>query len=312
MSSFNVVNYSLRTNKSIQRNLVFEGARVLKMKLELNKLGYIGFGSLWFTDFLTAHKALGIHEMYSMEVDKIGFARAKFNQPFKTVGVLHGRCSELLPKLLKSPAAQKRPWMMWLDYDKGLDDEIVEDLRNAVELAPDNSILIVTINCHNIGKPNQRVTRLRTLLPEVVPDDLDTQSCQDDQIAQTLLDLMSNFLVSAAASSAKPGGYLPAFRIPYRDGTPMITFGGVLPSKQNVVKAKTIISARDWPAIVSQPITVPPLTLKEAASLQSELPRGRRLSRRVIRSLGFDLEPDHVRAFEMFYRYYPFYAQISV
>jgi hypothetical protein len=63
MPSFNIVNYSLRTNKSIQRNLVFEGARILKMGLNLRKLGYVGLGSLWFTDFQTAHKALGVRDM---------------------------------------------------------------------------------------------------------------------------------------------------------------------------------------------------------------------------------------------------------
>jgi hypothetical protein len=188
----------------------------------------------------------------------------------------------------------------------------LDDLRNAIELAPPNSMLVVTINCKNLGKPNQRVTRLKTLLGGIVPDELATDACQDDRIAHTLLNLLSDFLVSVAASSARPGGYLPAFRIAYQDGTPMVTVGGFLPSKQNIVVAAKVISSRSWPARVSKPIVVPPLTLKEAASLQSQLPRGRPLSRRAVRSLGFDLEPDHVRSFEMFYRYYPFYAQISV
>ncbi len=312
MTSFNLVNYSLRTNKSIQRNLVFEGVRILKMRLDLKRLGYIGFGSLWFTDFVTAHKALGIRDMYSMEADKIGFARAKFNQPFKTVEVRHGRCSRLLPKLLMDPAAARRPWLIWLDYDTGLNDEIVDDLRNTIEKAPDNSILIVTINCKNLGRPNARVIRLKTLLGGVVPDNLDINDCQDDRIAQTLLGLMTDSLTSAAASAARLGGYVPAFQIAYQDATPMITFGGVLPSKKNLAVVTKAVAARDWPGIVSKPIVVPPLTLKEASSLQSELPQGRALTRRAVKQLGFDLELNHVKSFQEFYKYYPFYAQISI
>lgn len=312
MPSFNIVNYSLRTNKSIQRNLVFEGSRILKMRLNLRRLGYIGLGSLWFTDFLTAHKTLGVRDMYSIEGDEIGFARAKFNQPFKTVRIRQGRCSEVLPRLLADEAIRRRPWLIWLDYDQGLDDEIVDDLRQTVEEAPQNSILVVTINCGRLGKPAQRAVRLRALLGDIVPDELGITDCQDDQIAQTLLGLMTNFLTSVAASSARPGGFLPAFRIAYQDGTPMITFGGVLPAKRNVSAATEVISAKDWPGIVPEAIVVPPLTLKEAASLQAQLPSNRPITRSLIRRLGFDLEKGQVKSFEKFYRYYPFYAQISV
>lgn len=312
MSSFSLVNYSLRTNKSIQRSLVFEGVRLLKSGLKLSRLGYIGFGSLWFTDFVTAHKALGIRHMYSMERDKVGYARAKFNQPFKTIHVQRGACSQLLPKFLATQAGAGRPWLIWLDYDTGLDSEIVDDLRAVVEKAPSNSILIVTMNCRNLGKPNQRATRLRALLGTVVPDELGTADCQDERIPSTLLNLLTDFLVSAAANVARPGGFSPAFRVAYQDGTPMITFGGALPSKENVAAVQKIVGSRNWPSIVSKPVTVPPLTLREAASLQSELPRSRPLTRSAVRALGFDLEVEHLRSFEKFYRYYPFYAQIAV
>lgn len=312
MSSFNLVNYSLRTNKSIQRSLVFEGARLLKHGLSLSRIGYVGFGSLWFTDFVTAHKALGIHHMYSMERDRVGYARAKFNQPFKTIHVQKGECSHLLPKFLLSKEGLARPWLIWLDYDVGLDGDIVDDLRQVIEKAPANSILVVTMNCRNLGKPNQRVARLKALLGGVVPDELDTSACQDELIQMTLLKILTDFLLSTGANAARPGGFVPAFRIAYQDGTPMITFGGVLPSKQNLTDAIRITRQTNWPGFVSKPVVVPPLTLREAASLQSQLPGDRRLTRRGVRALGFDLELEHVRSFEKFYRYYPFYAQISV
>lgn len=311
MPSFNIVNYSLRTNKSIQRNLVFEGARILKMGLNLRKLGYVGLGSLWFTDFQTAHKALGVRDMYSMEADRIGFARAKFNQPFKTIRVQHGHSTKLLPRLLIDPNVIDRPWLFWLDYDHGLDEGIVDDLRLLIEKAPKNSIVVFTINCGKLGKPGGRPARLRTLLGGVVPDELGTPECQDDQIGNTLLGLLTDFLASVAASVARPGGFVPAFRIAYQDGAPMVTFGGVLPAKQNVAAVAKIVAARDWPGIVGHPIVVPPLTFKEAASFQAQLPSDRALTRTLIKSLGFDLEKAQVKSFEKFYRYYPFFAQIS-
>ena len=55
MRSFDAVNYSLRPSKTIQRQLVFEGVRMLQVALDPVK-AYIGFGSIWFTDFVMAHK----------------------------------------------------------------------------------------------------------------------------------------------------------------------------------------------------------------------------------------------------------------
>ena len=60
MPSFDVVNYSLRPNKSIQRTIVFEAVSILQGWLRLENLLYIGFGSIWFTDFQLAHKFLRV------------------------------------------------------------------------------------------------------------------------------------------------------------------------------------------------------------------------------------------------------------
>lgn len=311
MASFDTVNYSLRTNKGIQRSIVFDGVRLLKTKLGLEKLGYVGLGSIWFTDFQAAHKALGIREMYSLEDKKIGFSRAKFNQPFKTVTVMFGTTSKALPKLFNDPVVKKRPWLIWLDYDKGLGESVVDDLRLVVERAPSNSILVATVNCGQIGPPRQRPDRLRALLGNVVPDDLSADLCQDGRIPETLSSLLLDFLTSHAANNARPGGFVPAFKLLYRDSSSMVTFGGVLPDKRKRSKVAEIIAARSWPSMVNNPIIVPPLTWREAAVLQAQLPSNRKLTRKMIRSLGFDLEVEHVKSFEKFYRYYPFFAQIS-
>ncbi len=76
MASFDLINYSLRPNKTIQRSLVFESISLLTGHIDLGELVYIGFGSIWFTDFQTAHKDLKIKDLISIEGDDIGFAIA--------------------------------------------------------------------------------------------------------------------------------------------------------------------------------------------------------------------------------------------
>jgi len=90
MPSFDAINYSLRPSKSIQRQIVFSGVRMLQANLDLERLAYIGFGSIWFTDFVLAHKLLGIDDMWSIECHDVGYRRALFNAPYATVHVEHG------------------------------------------------------------------------------------------------------------------------------------------------------------------------------------------------------------------------------
>ena len=81
MASFDIVNYSLRPSKGIQRQIVFDGIRMLKSRLELSEMIYVGLGSIWFSDFVQAHKSLDIRRMVSIEADDTGYCRARFNKP---------------------------------------------------------------------------------------------------------------------------------------------------------------------------------------------------------------------------------------
>jgi hypothetical protein len=293
--------------------LVFEAAGIIQDELSLKRLVYVGLGSIWFTDFQMAHKSLGIRDMVSMEADKIGFKRAQFNLPFKTARVKKGYSTAVLPALFSEKKFLNRPWFIWLDYTCGLEERVVKDIRLVIESAPANSVFVTTFNALGapLGNPKDRPERIRRLLGAVVPDTISRDDCQNARLPETLLKLTSDFMVSVAASFSRPGRFVPAFRIAYSDSTPMITVGGVLPTKRNTVAVESLVAAPSWPAIVKEPIVIPPLTIKEFTALQAQLPRPQRLSRKLVRSLGFDLDADHIRCFGKFYRYYPIYAQIT-
>jgi hypothetical protein len=314
MASFNIVNYSLRPNKSIQRSLVFDGIKTLQACLNIDELIYIGFGSIWFTDFTLAHRELRIRDMISIEGDEIGAKRANFNRPFKTVRIESGFSNDVIPKLLLDKKLQSKPWLMWLDYDRSLEESTVDDIRAVIEGAPQNSIFLITINASGgpIAKaPKNRPQRIKSLLGAVVPDDLSQDACQEDRLPSTLGKLLEDFMISTAVSAARPGGFVPAFRLIYKDGTPMVTVGGLLPAKGAVPAAREATTSVTWPGFPSIPIIAPHLTLREAAVLQAELPRKRSLDRKAVQRLGFDLEEEQIKAFERYYRYYPAFAQIT-
>ena len=312
MASFNVVNYSLRPSKSIQRQIIFDGIRMLKSRLDLTDMVYVGFGSVWFTDFIMAHKLLDIEDMVSMENDDIGHCRAVFNKPYATVKICHGDSSQILVELCNDERFRVRPWVVWLDYDRYLDEAMTDDIRLVIEKSPENTIFLVTFNglemCY--GKASQRTDRLRDLLGDVVPDELSKEQCRGDGMQETLAHLTIDFMQSIGAMSARPGGFEPAFRVIYKDTPPMVTVGGVMPSPRKSSVAKSVVGAEAWKCRPADRIVAPLLTIREATTLQSLLPIADDLSRDLVRSKGFDLEDDQIRSFQKYYREYPTYAQI--
>lgn len=312
MPSFDIVNYSLRPSKSIQRQVVFEGMRLLQLHLEFNRIAYVGFGSIWFTDFVLAHKILGIDDMFSIEVDDVGYARAVYNAPYATVRVRHGLANDVLPVLFADPVLADRPWMVWLDFDYAFDESVRDDLRMLIENAPMNSAVLITFNGNEMkyGTAPDRPERLRELFGSVVPDDLPKRACKDERMQETLADFSLDFMQSVAAEISRPGGFVPAFRLIYKDQSPMITVGGILPAKGAAAIAAGVIRAESWLGKPRKPIVAPHLTIREASALQSQLPRADKLSRALVKSLGFDLVDEQIEVFETYYRHYPAFAQV--
>jgi hypothetical protein len=314
MPSFDAVNYSLRPSKSIQRQLVFDGVRILQRELDLERLAYVGLGSIWFTDFVMAHKLLGIDDMVSIEGDPVGYRRAVFNCPYATVRVQEGYSSEVLPNLYDDEVIGSRPWMMWMDYDFEFNESVRDDIRSVIEKAPMNSLLLVTFNGQETryGQAADRPERLRDLFGSLVPAELPKSHCRGERMQETLVDFTIDFMKSVAAEIARPGGFVPAFRLIYRDTVPMVTAGGVLPSRGAVRITSDLVAQDGWPCRPRERIVAPHLTIREAAVLQSLLPRTERLSRDLVCELGFDLEDEQIAAFERYYRQYPAYAQIMM
>jgi putative O-methyltransferase len=314
VSSTNIIDFSLRQNKSIERLVVFENLRRIVDAFGLEKLVYVGLGSVWFTDFLLAHRELGIDTMVSIEADSVIHKRATFNKPYRTLSVMEGQSSVVLPELLLQADLANRPWIVWLDYDKAMDegrrDELVFLLRNL----PINSSLIVTCNAHvrNYGELSGRVSFLEELFGDAVESGLTSDAVKSEEgFMNVLRETVDRFLLSMTLKSARLGGYESAFSLAYKDGAPMITVGGFLPSSENADNARKLIGSKNWTGRASKAIITPPLTSKEVATLQAQLPRRQRLTRKQVQRLGFDLDETQIESFVTHYLKYPTFAQVA-
>jgi hypothetical protein len=313
MFGFDTINYSLRPNKVIQRNLAFDGLQRLSSVIPISKMKYIGFGSVWFADFIMAHKQLGIADMISIERDPVTFVRAKFNSPFRTIRVVEGDSTTILGRLTKNRRARVKPWILWLDYTSSLTPEVVDDIDLIVDHAPENSVLLVTINVMGraVGSGLEgRRDALRKLLGDVVADDAPLVTFQEDALPETVASYVSTYIDARCKTFARKPGWIPAFTMPYRDNAQMVTVGGILPSAATVAEISSIISEAEWPGFPTVPVETPPLTPKELGALQRVLPAKAPLTRADLRRLGFDLEDGMLDVYCAHYRRYPSFFQV--
>ena len=313
-STTNKVNFSVRQNKAIERAIVFDGIRDISRAVKLSDQVYVGFGSVWFVDFEAAHAQLGVQTLFSIEKDPVVYARAEFNKPYRCIQVLHGYSREVIGELLDQDELASRPWIVWLDYDQELDEDCRDEIADMVRLLPRNSFILATVSAQPAayGSPTEeRLGRLKSLFGRGFDEERPRADVKTpNRFMTTLASTMEDHLKSVASRSGV--SYLPAFYLPYQDGTPMVTVGGFLPDRETEEVASHILGTNEWQGRVKSPIATPPLTPREVISLRAQLPRrGTQLTRDDVQGLGFDLQQEHLDSFVRHYLRYPSYAQLA-
>jgi hypothetical protein len=110
---------------------------------------YVGFGSVWFSDFILFHRVLGISKMLSIEKSSGSKARFDANRPFK-IDMDYSRASDALKKL-----TWRDRHFIWLDYDGVLDTEILSDARFVASKATTGTALVISTQCNQAAQVDQ-------------------------------------------------------------------------------------------------------------------------------------------------------------
>lgn len=312
-SSSLTINFSLRQNKAIERAIAFdaltEGADLIGPSPV-----YVGLGSLWFQDFQMAHRYLGVETMFSIEGDNAIFKRAAFNRPFRTIEVLEGYSDVVVPQLLQREDINGRPWVAWLDYDRELTEQRLDELAAIVTSAAPGSALLTTFNANpeNYGNDTdaRRLAATELLGQEYVPQELPDVSFDGAGLMRTLADGLLMYLQGVAVQSGREGAFVPGIRLLYRDSTYMATAGGFLPAPDQVARCEALVGGASWCGFEDAIIQTHPLTLRELLALSQLMPPDGELSIGDVAALGFELSEDQLRFYERHYSRYPAYAEI--
>src|SRR5258708_21886019 len=122
--SYRTVNFGLRTAKHIERKMMAEALLRLDRVVPLNSYKYVGFGAIFYADFLLFHRLLGITSMLSIEEKISHEERFRFNLPLGCIDLDFRHSNEALPNL-----DWQGPAIVWLDYDEQLTDSVFADLE---------------------------------------------------------------------------------------------------------------------------------------------------------------------------------------
>ena len=147
-NSFEKINYTLRPAKSIERKMILQFFSRLSPFDFIENYHYIGFGSIYYSDFILIHKTLNVQKMSSIEFER-NESRARFNLPFSCINLFPGTCNQHLPNLLKDDEKT----ITWLDYDSPLSSTAIDDIQTFTIKACSGSVLLVTFNANSDENP---------------------------------------------------------------------------------------------------------------------------------------------------------------
>jgi hypothetical protein len=313
MSSFDAVNYAIRPNKTVERKIVFSGLVKLSHVFDLASYRYVGLGSLWFIDFLMAHKLLGIHSMLSIEASKIGYARSQFNCPLSCIKVIPAETSLAIPEL----GLEQRPSIVWFDYDSSIVGPAITDIGLIMPRCAPNSIVIVSINAKRDELPDKDENgssldsekSLRRIAGDLVPTPLPPKRLNRQEYPKLLCDILSTKFYSATANSGRPESFIKLFDLVYSDSTPMSTVGGIVVTPEKLDDIRGLVASAGWEGILAEPISIPPLTVKEKLALDRTMPSASPPTDSQMNEIGFQLKRKQIDAYHRHYLHYPMFGE---
>lgn len=344
--SFERIDYQLRYNKHIERKLIFDVLARAKPLIGFDSHRYLGFGSMWFSDFRLAHRILGLNSMISMEREEYS-ERATFNQPYRCIDVHGENSTEFLRKF-----KWDSPFISWLDYDGCLETSVVEDLGILLDDSPANSVVLVSVNAkrsnyrpkslmkETVGKRlGTALGQVEALLgsgvvsPRFEPPKVDTGAAHGDVsegnfaefFAEALLAFMAHRVVSVGRKfGVSPDGkdiplrFLPLFNFCHKDGVEMVTVGGVVCSGSNDGNPWCNDAAlgleRDPIDRLPkhQRLDLVPLTLKEKLTLDSCLPYEEPDFLAAAKGKGVCLDDSELSKYWRYYGQFPVFFEVPV
>lgn len=233
--SFEAVNYLLRPKKQIERKIIIEIMQELNPEVKLSKYLYVGFGSIYYYDFILFHKILRMNKLLSID-NKSTRKRFEFNRPYDFISFKNQLSTDYL-----SEFAWDQNVVLWLDYDKRLNDIVLADLKLIAKNCRSRDILIITVNSSSPKDLKRRKEMrykfygdFRKYISSVYTH---PKYFTPELFANLLQNVILNYMETVCEYRDLKFYKLFSFR--YQDTSPMFTVGGVFDKTDE-------LSGKDW------------------------------------------------------------------
>ena len=323
--SFEYVDYMFRPKKQIERKIIIEILQELKKEIPLSKYLYIGFGSIYYYDFILFHKMLNINKLLSID-DKSTIKRFEFNRPYDFITFKNEISTNFL-----SEYDWKQNSVLWLDYDNKLKDIVLSDIKIIAKNCKKKDFLIITVNayCGNVGdERDQARENFYSKFRMYISSDYHNKKYYTPKNFPYLLqEVILKYLMTV--SEYQDISFCKLFSFRYRDGSPMFTIGGIFDDDKKLCNRKwdnKFISTDEE----VKDINVPILTYCEKFHIDSHIEKLKRkikkiesknkesdrslveeeMTEMINKTLPFELGSIYdLKNYIEFYRYYPQYYE---
>lgn len=314
LRSFEKFSYSIRPSKQVERKLIIQFChRLSAAGYPIHDYTYLGFGSVYYVDFVLFHRYLYIDRMICVEQEAIP-KRMRFNSPFGFVRLQMKSATDVISGLSR----QKR-YMVWLDYDYAIDPSVLSDLDALVKLLAPGSILMVTVDARarlpeaydsetlsEVDRQAQTLDYFRDRFEHLLDEKIELT----DVTGKSHHRLIGRILRSQLSTSTKlrpDGEFLQTLQLLYADNAPMLTIGGVVVAGgAERSKIRTALIGLDFVSYASKvvEISVPPLTERERLFLNSRIGSSTKSKKP-----PFEITPSMAKAYRRYSRHYPSYVE---
>ena len=275
-SSYEIINYSLRPAKHVERRMLAEAFGRLRAFGSLEEYRYVGFGSTYFADFTLFYRRLGFRHLLSIEVDEDNRSRFEFNKPYRFLEIRFGLSTSVLPTI---------PWnvrsIVWLDYDGRLDRTVLADIGLVASSCQSGSLILISVNAHPVRGVKDQLRHLADRIgAERIPLGTERSELVDWGLASVGRKIVDGAIRDATRARESLRGrarfeYRQLFNFQYQDGAMMSTVGGIIfdVGQHHLVDACGFDDF-DFVRHDDDPyrIEVPKLTLREIQYLGSAVP----------------------------------------
>ena len=243
--SFTKFNYLLRPSKQVERKLFIETLqRLLAGGFSIYDYTYLGFGSVYYADFILFHKYLNIKNMICAESENIP-KRMNFNRPYEFIDLRMQEVAEVIPSI-----DREKRYVVWLDYDYSLNDEVLRDLSSLIKVLSRKSIFIITVEADHrfpgikdIGDLNlderieEMLKRFRNQLEKYYDGEIKRNMITKNRLPLLMAQILRNVIAENIPIS-EGTSFSQLFNFNYADGAQMLSIGGIIGDDETRMQLK--------------------------------------------------------------------------